>query len=167
MDGKVDISVSADVEIDASGSRAAGIGVLELGKGKISINSGFVSVRIHSMSGVGIGSMDGDVDIRSSAEQVFVYVEGSEVGGIGTYHGRGITRIQSGVHKVVLMAANPVSMGGIKGKLEITGGNIYADLSNSIDPVNQYDVRYQSCHTLDRLLLYSRRWNSAYLHLRL
>lgn len=140
MDGKVDISVSADVEIDASGSRAAGIGVLELGKGKISINSGFVSVRIHSMSGVGIGSMDGDVDIRSSAEQVFVYVEGSEVGGIGTYHGRGITRIQSGVHKVVLMAANPVSMGGIKGKLEITGGNIYADLSNSIDPVNQYDV---------------------------
>lgn len=140
MDGKADISINADVEIDCSGSRAVGIGVLELGKGKVYINSGFVTVRIHSMSGVGIGSMDGDMEIRSSAEQVFIYMEGSEVGGIGTYHGKGVTRIQSGVHKVVLLAANPISMGGMKGKLEITGGNIYADLSNSIDPVNQYNV---------------------------
>ena len=31
-------------------------------------------------------------------------------------------------------------MGGSKGKLEITGGNIYADLSNSPDPVNQFNV---------------------------
>lgn len=140
MEGKVDIFVSADVEMDASGSRATGIGVLEFGKGKISLNSGLVSIRLHSMSGMGVGSMDGDMEIRSSAEQVFVYVEGSEVGGIGTYHGKGVTRILSGSYKVVLLAANPVTMGGIKGKLEITGGNIYADLTNSPDPVNQYDV---------------------------
>ncbi|MCR5848372.1 MAG: EAL domain-containing protein [Lachnospiraceae bacterium] len=140
MEGKVDINISADVEMDASGSRATGIGVLQYGKGSIHVHSGFVSCNVHSMSGMGIGSLDGDMDIRSSAEQIFIYVEGSEVGGIGTYHGYGITRIQNGVHKVVLLAANPVSMGGSKGRLEISGGNIYADLSNSPDPVNQFDV---------------------------
>jgi len=140
MEGKVDINVSADVEIDASGSRATGIGVLQYGKGNVNILSGFVTCNVHSMNGVGIGSLDGDMDIRSSAEQVFVYVEGSEVGGIGTYHGYGVTRIMNGAHKVVLLAANPVCLGGTKGKLEITGGNIYADLSNSPNPVNQFDV---------------------------
>ena len=140
MEGKVDINVSADVEVDASGSRATAIGVLQLGKGSIHVHSGFVTCNVHSMNGMGIGSIDGDMDIRTSAEQIFVYVEGSEVGGIGTYHGSGITRIQSGVHKVVLLAANPISIGGTKGKLEITGGNIYADLANSPDPVNQFDV---------------------------
>ncbi len=140
MEGKVDINIGADVELDASGSRATGIGVLEYGKGTIQIHSGFVTCNVHSMNGMGIGSLDGDMDIRSSAEQIFIYVEGSEVGGIGTYHGYGITRIQSGVHKVVLLAANPVSMGGTKGKLEITGGNIYADLASSPDPVNQFNV---------------------------
>ncbi|MCR4649701.1 MAG: EAL domain-containing protein [Lachnospiraceae bacterium] len=140
MEGKVDINISADVELDASGSRATGIGVLQYGKGNVNVISGFVSCNVHSMSGMGIGSLDGDMDIRSSAEQIFIYVEGSEVGGIGTYHGYGVTRIMNGVHKVVLLAANPVSMGGTKGKLEITGGNIFADLSNSTDPVNQFNV---------------------------
>ncbi len=140
MEGRVEINTSADIELEASGSRATGIGVLQYGKGRIYINSGFVSCNVHSMSGMGIGSLDGDMDIRSSAEQVFIYVEGSEVGGIGTYHGYGMTRIQNGVHKVVLLAANPVSLGGVKGRLEITGGNIYADLANSPDPVNQFDV---------------------------
>jgi EAL domain-containing protein (putative c-di-GMP-specific phosphodiesterase class I) len=140
IEGKVNINVSADVEIDASGSQATAIGSLILGKGSICINSGFVSCNVHSMKGMGIGAMDGDMDIISSAEQVFVYVEGTDVGGIGTYHGTGITKIHSGAVKVVLLAANPVSMGGTKGKLEITGGNILADLANSPNPVNQFDV---------------------------
>ena len=140
MEGKVDIIVGADVEVDASGSKATGIGVLAYGKGNVNIISGFVTCNVHSMSGMGIGSLDGDMEIQSSAEQIFVYVEGAEVGGIGTYHGYGITRILNGVHKVVLLAANTVSMGGSKGKLEIAGGNIYADLSDSPDPVNQFDV---------------------------
>ncbi|MBO4309487.1 MAG: EAL domain-containing protein [Lachnospiraceae bacterium] len=140
MEGKVDINTSADIELEASGSCATAIGVLKYGKGSININSGFVTCNVHSMNGMGIGSIDGDMDIRSSAEQVFVYVEGSNVGGIGTYHGYGVTRIQNGCHKVVLLAANPISMGGSKGKLQITGGNIYADLANSPDPVNQFDV---------------------------
>ena len=140
MEGKVDIAISADVEIDASGGRSAAIGVLQLGLGKIYINSGFVNVNLRSMQGVAIGSMDGDMEIISSAEQVFVYAEGSDVGGIGTYHGKGVTRIQSGSYKVVLLAANPISMGGTKGKFEITGGNIFADLDNSPTPVNLFDV---------------------------
>lgn len=140
MEGKVDINISADVEIEASGGRASGVGVLQLGRGNINLNSGFVSCNLHSMTGVGIGSLDGDMDIRTSAEQVFIYVEGSEVGGIGTYHGQGVTRIQNGSVKVSLLAANPVSIGGTKGKLEITGGNIYGDLSNSPTPVNQFNV---------------------------
>lgn len=140
LDGRVDINTSADIELEASGSRATGIGVLQYGKGSIRVNSGFVSCNVHSMTGMGIGSLDGDMEIRSSAEQIFIYVEGSEVGGMGTYHGYGVTRIQNGSHKIVLLAANPVSLGGLKGRLEITGGNIFADLSNSPDPVNQFDV---------------------------
>ena len=140
MEGRVDINTSADIELEASGSRATGIGVLQYGKGTIHVHSGFVSCNVHSMNGMGIGSIDGDMEIRSSAEQIFIYVEGSEVGGIGTYHGYGVTRIQNGAHKIVLLAANPISMGGSKGRLEITGGNIYADLASSPDPVNQYDV---------------------------
>ena len=140
MEGRVDINTSADIELEASGSRATGIGVLLYGKGTIHVHSGFVSCNVHSMNGMGIGSIDGDMEIRSSAEQIFIYVEGSEVGGIGTYHGYGVTRIQNGAHKIVLLAANPISMGGSKGRLEITGGNIYADLASSPDPVNQYDV---------------------------
>ena len=140
MEGKVDINMSADIEIDTSGSRSAAIGVLQLGLGRICINSGFVNINMHSMQGVAVGSMDGDMEIVSSAEQVFVYVEGSDVGGIGTYHGKGVTKIQSGCQKIVLLAANPISLGGTKGKLEITGGNIFADLDNSPNPVNAYDV---------------------------
>ena len=44
------------------------------------------------------------------------------------------------VRLLILLAANPVSIGGTKGKLEITGGNIYGDLSNSPTPVNQFNV---------------------------
>ena len=67
MEGRVEINTSADIELEASGSRATGIGVLQYGKGRIYINSGFVSCNVHSMSGMGIGSLDGDMDIRSSA----------------------------------------------------------------------------------------------------
>ena len=93
------------------------------------------------MDGVGIGSRNGDMDIQVFGEEVFVYCEGSEVGGIGNYRGGGNLNIHSSaIIKVALLAASPVALGGIKGRLEITGGNIYADLEGCPQPVNAYNV---------------------------
>ena len=38
------------------------------------------------------------------------------------------------------MAASPIALGGLKGRLEISGGNIMADLTGCPQPVNAYDV---------------------------
>ncbi|MBR3040805.1 MAG: EAL domain-containing protein [Lachnospiraceae bacterium] len=139
--GKVDISSIADIELEVSGSNATGIGCLYDRDGSIAINDGMISLTNHCMNGVGIGSMNGNLDIQLYGEEVFVYAEGSEVGGIGNYRGAGNVYIRNGaILKVTLMAALPIALGGIKGRLEITGGNIYADLEGCPQPVNTYDT---------------------------
>lgn len=140
FNGNVDIVSTADIEMDASGSVATGIGSLRDRDGRIQINSGKVRMILHCMEGVGVGSMDGTMEISISSAEVFVYIEGTEVGGIGNYHGCGKTYIHSGVVKVVLLAANSISLGDTKGYLEISGGNILCDLSGAVQPVNQFGV---------------------------
>ncbi len=138
--GDVDISSTAEIEMDASGSVATGIGSLRDKGGKISINSGKVKMILHCMEGVGIGSMDGTMEVGIHSSEIFVYIEGTDVGGIGNYHGCGKTYIHSGAVKVVLLAANPISLGDTKGYLEISGGNIFCDLAGAVQPVNQFGV---------------------------
>ena len=62
------------------------------------------------------------------------------MGGIGNYRGGGNTFIRSGTVKTVLLAANPLSLGGLKGRLEITGGNIFCDIGDGVQPVNAYGM---------------------------
>lgn len=138
--GDVDISSTANIEMDASGSIATGIGSLRDRSGKISVNAGNVKIILHCMEGVGIGSMDGSMEIGLHASEIFVYVEGTDVGGIGNYHGCGKTYVHSGAVKIVLLAANPITLGDTKGYLEISGGNIFCDLSGAVQPVNQFGV---------------------------
>ena len=139
--GWVDISSVADIELEVSGSNATGIGCLYDREGSIAFNEGVVSVTNHCMDGVGIGSKNGNLDIQLFGEDIFVYVEGSEVGGIGNYRGAGNVSIRNGaIIKVALMAALPIALGGLKGRLEITGGNIMADLEGCPQPVNSYNV---------------------------
>ncbi len=139
--GKVDISSIADIELEVSGSNATGIGCLYDRDGKIDINDGIVSCTNHCMDGTGIGSRNGNMDIQIFGEEVFVYCEGSEVCGIGNYRGGGNLNIHSSsIIKVALLAASPVALGGIKGRLEITGGNIYADMEGCPQPVNAFNV---------------------------
>jgi len=138
--GEVDIVSSGNIEMDASGSYATGIGSLRDGKGQIAVNAGRAKMILHCMEGVGIGSMDGFMNTQISGGEVFVYIEGSDVGGIGNYHGGGNTIIRSGVVKVVLLAANPMPLGDVKGYLEISGGNVFCDLAGTVQPVNQFGV---------------------------
>ena len=136
--GDIEIASIADIEMDVSGSNSTGIGALFDAAGQIRLNAGIVNVNMHAMEGVGIGSMGGNVDIYVFGEEILVYGEGSDIGGIGNYRGGGHTFIRTGVVKIVLLAANPISLGGLKGCLEITGGNIYCDMANSIQPVNGF-----------------------------
>lgn len=139
--GKLELTSVADIELEVSGSNATGIGSLYDREGFIAINDGLVQVTNHCMNGVGIGSMNGNIDITTFGEEIFTYVEGSEVCGIGNYHGGGNVQIRNGaIIKVSLLAANPIALGGTKGRLEITGGNIFADLSGCPQPVNSLDV---------------------------
>lgn len=138
--GNMDISSIAYIEIDVSGSNSTGIGSLRNSTGKININSGKVKINMHCMEGVGIGSMGGDIAVSIFNDEVFVYAEGSEVGGIGNYRGTGDTFIRGGALKVVLLAANPIPLGSQKGRLEITGGNVYGDIGDIVQPVNAYGV---------------------------
>ncbi len=138
--GTVDIVSTAQIEMDASGSIATGIGTLRDNGGKITINSGLIKMILHCMEGVGIGSKDGNMEISVQSSELFVYIEGTDVGGIGNYHGCGKTYIHSGAIKVVLLAANPISLGDTKGYLEISGGNILCDLTGTVQPVNQFGV---------------------------
>ena len=139
--GWVDITSVADIEMEVSGSTATGIGCLYDKEGSIVINEGLVTLTNHCMDGVGIGSKNGNLDIQIFGEEVWVYAEGSEVCGIGNYRGAGCVSIRNGaVVKVSLMAASPIALGGIKGKLEITGGNILADMEGCPQPVNSYNV---------------------------
>lgn len=140
FNGSVDITSIADIEMDVSGSVSTGIGTLWDGIGRVVINDGVVKILMHCMEGVGIGSKDGNIDIHLLGEEVFVYAEGSEVGGIGNYRGAGNTYIRTGVVKVVLLAANPLSLGGLKGRLEITGGNVFCDIGDGVQPVNAYGI---------------------------
>ena len=139
--GKLELNSSSDIELEVSGSNATGIGSLYDREGFINFNDGIVSVTNHCMDGVGIGSMNGNMDITMFGEEIFVYAEGSEVGGVGNYRGTGNVYIRNGVMlKVALMAASPIALGGLKGRLEITGGNILADLTGCPQPVNSYNV---------------------------
>ncbi len=139
--GWVDISSVADIELEVSGSNATGIGCLYDREGSIALNEGVVSVTNHCMDGVGIGSKNGNLDIQLFGEEIFVFAEGSEVGGIGNYRGAGNVSVRNGaVIKVALMAALPIALGGLKGRLEITGGNIMADMEGCPQPVNSYNV---------------------------
>ena len=139
--GKLDLNSSADIELEVSGSNATGIGSLYDREGSIMINDGIVTVTNHCMDGVGIGSMNGSMDVTMFGEEIFVYCEGSEVGGVGNYRGTGNVYIRNGAMlKVALMAASPIALGGLKGRLEISGGNIMADLTGCPQPVNAYDV---------------------------
>lgn len=139
--GKVDISSIADIELEVSGSNATGIGCLYDREGVIAINDGVVSLTNHCMNGMGIGSMNGNTDIQLYGEEIFVYGEGSEVGGIGNYRGAGNVYVRNGaILKISLLAALPIALGGIKGRLEVSGGNIYADMEGCPQPVNKFDV---------------------------
>ena len=136
--GNVDISSIGDIEMDVSGSNSTGIGTLKDNEGKILINSGLVNIILHCMEGVAIGSMNGMVDTYVFGDEIFVFAEGSDVGGIGDYRGSGNTYIRSGTVKITLLAAMPIALGGTKGMLEISGGNVLCDLTNSLQPVNQF-----------------------------
>ena len=139
--GKVDISSIADIELEVSGSNATGIGALYDRDGVIAINDGVVSLTNHCMNGMGIGSMNGNMDIQLYGEEIFVYGEGSEVGGIGNYRGAGNVYVRNGaIIKIALLAALPIALGGIKGRLEVSGGNIFADMEGCPQPVNKFDV---------------------------
>ncbi|MBQ3515716.1 MAG: hypothetical protein IJA29_00685, partial [Lachnospiraceae bacterium] len=134
------IASIANIEMDVSGSVSTGIGTLWDRAGRVAINDGIVKILLHCMEGVGIGSKDGDIDTYIFGKEIFVYVEGSDVGGIGNYRGGGNTFIRTGIVKIVLLAANPLSLGGLKGRLEITGGNVFCDLGDSVQPVNAYGM---------------------------
>lgn len=136
--GDVDIATIADIEMDVSGSNSTGIGALYDAGGQIRLNAGLVNVNMHAMEGVCIGSNGGNTDIYIFGEEILVYGEGSDIGGIGNYRGSGHTFVRTGAVKIVLLAANPISLGGLKGSLEITGGNLYCDLTNGVQPVNGY-----------------------------
>lgn len=154
--GEVNIRSIADIELDVSGSNSVGIGCLKECGGNIEINEGRVSVLLHCMNGTAIGSFNGHINTTICGEEIFVYVEGSDVCGIGNFRGDGFTVIRTGVVKVSLLAANPVALGGLKGKLEITGGNILADLSNSPQPVNAFNVPvYPKC--FDSQVVYCKK----------
>lgn len=140
FNGDVDISSTAEIEMDASGSAATGIGSLHDRGGRIAINAGKIRLIQHCMGGTAIGSMDGTMDISIHGSEIFVYVEGTDVGGIGNYHGCGKTYVHSGVIKVSLLAANSIALGDKKGYLEISGGNIQCDLVGAVQPVNQFGV---------------------------
>ena len=140
FNGDVDIASIANIEMDVSGSVSTGIGTLWDRAGRVAINDGIVKILLHCMEGVGIGSKDGDIDTYIFGKEIFVYVEGSDVGGIGNYRGGGNTYIRTGTVKIVLLAANPLSLGGLKGRLEITGGNIFCDLGDGVQPVNAYGM---------------------------
>lgn len=139
--GWIDFSSVADIELEVSGSNATGIGCLNDSKGSVVFNEGVVTVTNTCMNGVGIGSMNGSLDIQMFGVETMVYTEGSEVGGIGNYRGDGNVSIRNGaIVKVSLLGASPVALGGIKGRLEITGGNILADMEGCPQPVNSYDT---------------------------
>ena len=139
--GWIDFSSVADIELEVSGSNATGIGCLYDREGSLAFNEGVVSVTNHCMDGVGIGSKNGNLDIQLFGEEIFVYTEGSEAGGIGNYRGAGNVSIRNGaIIKVSLMAALPIALGGLKGRLEITGGNIMADMEGCPQPVNSYNT---------------------------
>lgn len=140
FNGDVDIASIANIEMDVSGSVSTGIGTLWDRAGKVAINDGEIKILLHCMEGVGIGSKNGDIDTYIFGREIFVYVEGSDVGGIGNYHGGGDTYIRGGIIKVVLLAANPISLGGIKGRLEISSGNVFCDIGNGVQPVNAYGI---------------------------
>lgn len=141
--GAVDITSVAEIELDVSGSNATGIGCLQDKTGKIYINDGDIRINMHCMEGVAIGSMNGAVDTYILGNDVFVYAEGSEVGGIGNFRGYGDTYVKSGNIKVVLLAASQIPLGSQKGRLEITGGNIYGDLGDAVMPVNMFGMPVQ------------------------
>ncbi len=139
--GWIDFSSVADIELEVSGSNATGIGCLYDREGSLAFNEGVVSVTNHCMDGMGIGSKNGNLDIQLFGEEIFVYTEGSEAGGIGNYRGAGNVSIRNGaIIKVSLMAAMPIALGGLKGRLEITGGNIMADMEGCPQPVNSYNT---------------------------
>ena len=139
--GWIDFSSVADIELEVSGSNATGIGCLYDREGSLAFNEGVVSVTNHCMDGMGIGSKNGNLDIQLFGEEIFVYTEGSEAGGIGNYRGAGNVSIRNGaIIKVSLMAAMPIALGGLKGRLAITGGNIMADMEGCPQPVNSYNT---------------------------
>lgn len=138
--GDIDFKSVADIEMEVSGSYSAAIGSPNDVGGKIALNGGFTKCNVHCMEGIGIGSYNGTIDVNIFGDEVFLYMEGSEVGGVGNFRGSGNTIIRSGVVKITAIGANPISLGSLKGRLEISGGNIVADLANSPDPVNQFDM---------------------------
>lgn len=154
--GEIAIKSIADIELDVSGSNSIGIGCLKECGGEIELNEGRVRVMLHCMNGTAIGSFNGHINTTIFGEEIFVYAEGSDVCGIGNFRGDGITTVRTGAIKISLLAANPVSLGGLKGKLEITGGNIFADLSNSPQPVNGFDTPvYPKC--FDSQVVYCKK----------
>lgn len=141
FEGTVDIKSVADIEIDTSGSCACSIGAIKPSKGRITLNGGKVNVINHCMEGVAIGSHNGSVEILIFGDEIFAFCEGSDIGGIGNFRGDGDTYIRTGSVKVVALAANPIPLGSMKGKLEITGGNLLCDIGSDVQPVNQYGVQ--------------------------
>lgn len=105
------ITSSADIDIYARGASTVGIGSFDNASGDVNINGGKLNLKMRSAKNAGIGSWNGNINVRIKNAVVIVDNEGEDVAGIGDIYGSGNVSITNSDINIRILAATPIDIG--------------------------------------------------------
>lgn len=133
--GHVTVDAAANITTNISGDCCCCVGTLEKGSGNVRINGGSNHIVVKGKNIVGIGAVNGNMEVILNAGYTDILCEGDNATCAGDAFGSGSVRLCGAAVKAIAKASKENPVGVNNGKVYMTGGSVE---TSDIEPLKCY-----------------------------